>query len=176
MKHLLLICALFLSLASCYSPVPLTLYKDSYRDRQAEDEENEFLVVTKGNHHTSVERVQDYALLRAAQLMKKERYKYFVVSKEVQDFAVGKQFSTVVGQGYSSTGVVDVRNPVVGLIITGHNEEPKLEDKRAKIYSTVEVLEEFDHYVDEKLPKEFDAVNTASSVLLIGLIVWLFTI
>jgi hypothetical protein len=165
---------------SCYSPVPLTLYKDSYRDRQVEEEENEYVVVAKGNAITSVERVSDYAVLRAAQLMKQEGFEYFAVSKEIQDFAVGKALSTEVGYGYVATGVVDVRNPVTGLLVVGYNEKPELEDKnKSKIYKTTDVLKELGHYVDEERPKKFDsgttavAVTTAVSIFAsVGLVIW----
>ena len=158
---LLLACSLFL--ASCYSTVPLTLYKDSYRDKQIDDEdghENEYVVVTKGNSYTSVDRVSDYAMLRAAQLMDEEGFKYFVVSKEVKDFAVTKAWSTEAGYGYVATGIVDVRNPVSGLLVTGYNEKPKLEDKKSKLYKTSQVLEEFSNYIDEPRPKVFNATET----------------
>jgi hypothetical protein len=148
---------------SCFTAVPLTLYKDSYRDTEVEDEEDQYVVVAKGNTHTSMDRVQDYALLRAAQIMKKEGFKYFVVSKEIQDFA-----STKVVYGNVEITNSDSRNPVTGLLITGHNEKPKLEDKKSKAYKTAEVLEEYSHYVDEAPPKEFNGYMTvlAGSLLL----------
>jgi hypothetical protein len=164
---------------SCFSPVPLTLYKDSYRDRQTEDEENEYVVVTKGNNITSVERVSDYAILRAAQLMKEEGFEYFVVSKEVKDFAVVKALGVSAGDGYYTTGIVDVRNPVKGLLITGHNEKPELENKRSKIYKTDDILKEYGHYINEERPKEFDPIKTTYLGLGAGLVamtIWLYVI
>jgi hypothetical protein len=135
--------------------VPLTLYKDSYRDTQVEEEEDEYVVVAKGNNLTSMDRVQDYALLRAAQVMEKEGFKYFVVSKEIQDYA-----STRVIYGDVAITNSDSRNPVTGLLVTGYNEKPKLEDKKSKAYKTADVLEEYGHYVDEPRPKQFDLINT----------------
>jgi len=185
MKKLLLIIASSIFLVSCYSPVPLTLYKDSYRDRQVESEdsesgnENEYVVVTKGNNLTSVERVSDYALLRAAQLMKEEGFKYFVVSKEVKDFAVGKAWGTEYGQGYVATGLVDVRNPVSGLLVTGYDEKPTVENRKSKVYKTSEVLEELEHYVDEERPKKFNAAETFLwGILIVSCIplIWVLTI
>jgi hypothetical protein len=168
---------------SCYSPVPITLYKDSYRDRQLE-EENEYAVVAKGNKITSAERVSNYAVLRAAQLMKREGFEYFVVSKEIQDFVVGKALSTEIGYWHTSTDIVDVRNPVTGLLVVGYNEKPKLEDKsKSKVYKTTDVLEELGHYINEVRPKELNAYDTGYAAVVgitfagsIALIVWVFTL
>jgi hypothetical protein len=162
---------------SCYTAIPLTLYKDSYRDdsykdREA-DEENEFSVVAKGNEITSMERVSDYAILRSAQLMEQEGFKYFVVSKQIKDYSTEQRLNTqvVAGQygGYATTGVVDVRNPVVGLLVTGYNEKPELEDKgKNKVYKTENVLKELGHYVNEAQPKEFNLLYTGYMVLAIA--------
>jgi hypothetical protein len=143
-----------------------------------EEEENEFVVVTKGNAITSADRVSDYAILRAAQLMKEEGFEWFVVSKEIKDFAVGKALAMEAGGGYVATGFVDVRNPVTGLLVTGYNEKPELENKsKSKAYKTTEVLKEFGHYINEERPKEFDGMKTAYFVLGAGLVVsviWLY--
>ena len=170
MKYFLLACCILL--ASCYAPVPITLYKDSYRDRHIDEEgeENEFAIVTKGNAQTSMERVSDYAILRAAQIMKQEDFEYFSISKEVKDYNVDKVLHTQITYGAAATGVVDVRNPVVGLLVIGHNEKPTLENKRQKVYKTSDVLEEFNHYIDEVRPKEFDAATTVVNTLYVGLI------
>ena len=190
MKYFFLSCCFFL--VSCYTTIPLTLYKDSYRDdsykdREA-DEENEFSIVAKGNAITSMERVSDYAILRSAQLMEQEGFKYFVISKQIKDYSIEKQLNTQVVAdqygGYAATGVVDVRNPVVGLLVTGYNEEPALEDKgKNKMYKTDDVLKEFGHYVNEVQPKEFSlaltAINTTYVVLVvgsIGAIIYLLTL
>jgi hypothetical protein len=151
-----LLAATLLLLTSCFTGVPLTLYKDSYRDTEVEEEEDQYVVVTKGNNLTSMDRVQDYALLRAAQLMEKEEFKYFVVSKEIQDYA-----STRVIFGNVAITNTDARNPVTGLLVIGYNEKPKLEDKKSKAYETAEVLKKYGHYIDEQRPKEFDWENTA---------------
>jgi len=178
MKKLLFSCGILL-LMSCYSPVPLTLYKDSYRDTQVEDEEDEFVVVTRGNNLTSMDRVSDYAILRAAQIMKKEEYQYFVVSKEIQDFTGGTNAFLMCGPGgcgYAATSVSGVRHPVTGLLIKGYNERPKPEDRRAKVYKTDDILEEFGHYINEIPPKEFDAVNTIYAVTMVICLLPLFWI
>jgi len=135
-----------------------------------EEEENEYVVVTKGNNITSMERVSDYAILRAAQLMKEEGFEYFVVSKEIKDFAVGKALAMEAGDGYVATGLVDVRNPVKGLLVTGYNEKPELENKgKSKIYKTEDVLKEYGRYIGESPPTKFDGLKTTYLVLYTGL-------
>jgi len=168
---------------SCYtaSTNPHTLYKDSYRDKQME-EDNEFGIVASGNPRTDMDRVSDYAILRSAQVMEREGFKYFVVSNEIKDYNVEKVLYTQAGAGggygYAATGVVDVSNPVVGLVVTGYNEKPKPESgsgdtqggskKKQKLYKTADVLEEFDHYINEKPPKEFNSLATIYAVTIIA--------
>jgi hypothetical protein len=145
-----------------------------------EEEENEYVVVAKGNTRTSIERVSDYAVLRAAQLMKEEGFEYFVVSKEIKDFT-----STTILYGDVAIGVADSRNPITGLLITGYNEKPESEGKgkKQKVYETADVLKELGHYVNEPRPEEFNsgatavaAISAVSILIPVGLIVWLMTL
>lgn len=183
MRYILFFCCL--SLMSCYTAIPLTLYKDSYRDdsykdREA-DEENEFSVVAKGNKITPMDRVSDYAVLRSAQLMDREGFKYFVVSKKIEDYSIGKELNTqaVHSYGYTTakTDVVDVREPTVGLLVMGYNEKSELEDKdKNKVYKTDDVLKEFGHYVNERQPTEFNLYMTILGIGTTAILVWAFTL
>ncbi len=186
----LIACNFFLM--SCYTTVPLTLYKDSYKDDsyldREESEENEFRVVAKGNPATPMDRVSDYAILRSAQLMKQEGFEYFVVSKQINDYDIDQHLSTQVVAGnygaYSTTGVVDVRNPVSGVLITGYNEKPTREARgKNKVYKTDDVLEDLGHYINETPPKELNQTATiavaipAVTVLgIVGLLIWITTL
>jgi hypothetical protein len=99
--------------------------------------------------------------------MKQEGYEYFVVSKQINDFDIDQQLGASSYGGYSRMGVVEIRNPVSGVFITGYNEEPKLKAKdKSKVYNTDEVLEEFGHYINEAPPKEFNSTVTLYSVLM----------
>ncbi|GBU24942.1 hypothetical protein R83H12_01578 [Fibrobacteria bacterium R8-3-H12] len=182
---ILVSCCFFLT--SCYTAVPLTLYKDSYiddgyKDREV-DEENEFKVVAKGNKRTSMDRVSDYALLRSAQFMEQNGFKYFVVSKQVKGYNIGQEINTQIvygsNAGYAVTNVVDVHEPAVGLIVTGYNEEPASEQK-GKVYKTDEVLKEFSHYLNESYPKEFSlaatVITTVAGAAIVGIFVFAFTV
>lgn len=91
--------ALLVGLAACTSPTPYRAATDDtgYRDQQIET--NRFRVSFTGNSATPLNRVQDYALYRAAELTVANGYDYFKVASRSTDTRGGVVGGPSVGVG-----------------------------------------------------------------------------
>jgi hypothetical protein len=91
--------AVLVGLAACASPTPYRAATDDtgYRDQQIET--NRYRVSFAGNSATPLNRVQDYALYRAAELTVANGYDYFKVASRSTDTQGGVVGGPSVGVG-----------------------------------------------------------------------------
>jgi hypothetical protein len=105
LKHLLSLCSIIFitSCATPYQPYGIT---GGYKETPLAPDVVRISV--EGNGYTSRDRVQDFALLRAAEIALQSGYPYFVVINERNDTSTGS--FTTAGSSYTSGSVYGVGN------------------------------------------------------------------
>jgi hypothetical protein len=105
LKNLLSICCI-VSITSCATPYQPYGITGGYKETPLAPDV--VRITVEGNGYTSRDRVQDYALLRAAEMALQSGYPYFVVINERNDTSTGS--FTTAGSSYTSGSVYGAGN------------------------------------------------------------------
>lgn len=105
-----------LALAGCTTPYQRTGFKGGYSETRLQ--ENAFNVSFRGNGYTRRERVNDFALLRCAEVTMENGFKYFAIADSSQDTKTmmyntggsSQTYGTVNRIGNSSYGLFNTYN------------------------------------------------------------------
>lgn len=105
LKNLLILCCI-VSITSCATPYQPYGITGGYKETPLAPDV--VRITVEGNGYTSRDRVQDFALLRAAEMALQSGYPYFVVINERNDTSTGS--FTTAGSSYTSGSVYGVGN------------------------------------------------------------------
>jgi hypothetical protein len=133
MKILSVLLAALALCGGCATPYAKQGYPGGYRETQYD--RNVFKVTFAGNAYTTGERVQEFALLRSAELTLENGFKFFAISASSNDTEVGAvqmpttATTTVAGNRATTTSyggnMFAFAKPVISHVIICYNERPQ---------------------------------------------------